>query len=93
MPINKILRIDYLCGMYGNSDKWEKDLGSYFQKIIDMPSKQQNELFSIWKHEYVSAFKFAIKDHKNGKKEYFSNNPNASWMCSFITDFMMYLYH
>ena len=93
MPINKILRIDYLCGMYGNSDKWEKDLGSYFQKIIDMPSEEQNELFSIWKHEYVSAFKFAIKNHENGKKEYYSNNPNASWMCSFITDFMMYLYH
>jgi hypothetical protein len=93
MPINKILRIDYVCGMRGNADKWEEELGPYFQKIINMNIKEQTELFSIWNHEYVECFKFAIKDHQNGKKEYFSDNPNTSWLCSFITDFMMCLYH
>jgi hypothetical protein len=93
MPINKILRINYARGMNGNPDKWEKEFGPYFQNIIDMNISEQNELFSIWKHKYVECFNFALKDHVNGRKAYFTDNSNSNWLCSFITDFMMCLYH
>lgn len=93
MPINKILRINYSCSMHGNAYKWGIELGPYFQKIIDMNITERNKIFNIWKYDYVSCFNFALKDHENGKKEYYADNPNASWLCSFITDFMMVLYH
>ena len=93
MPINKLLRINYECGIYGNAYQWEKELGPYFQKIIDMNITEQNQIFNIWNEEYSNSFTMSLKDHQNGRKEYFSDNPNTSWLCSFLTDFMMYLYH
>jgi hypothetical protein len=93
MPINKILRTTYVGGMPGTAYMHELELGPYVQKIIDLSITEQNQLFSIWNQLYVDCFKFAIHDHQNGRKEYFSNDPNTSWLCSFVTDFMMCLYH
>ena len=93
MPINKILRINYKCGMIGNPYKWEQDLGHYFQNILSATIEEQNAIFSIWNSSYVNSFKLSQIDHSNGNKEYFKSYPETSWMCSFITSFMMYEYH
>jgi hypothetical protein len=93
MPINKILRIDYECCMHGSPNKWEEDLGIYFQKIIDATIEEKNEIFDIWNDSYAKSFKLAQIDHSSGKKDYFYNYPESSFMCSFITSFMMYQYH
>ena len=93
MPINKILRIDYKCGMTGIPHQWEKDLGPYFQNILAATIEEQKEIFSIWNSSYAKSFKLSQIDHSNGKKEYYSYYPETSLMCSFITSFMMYEYH
>jgi hypothetical protein len=93
LPMNKILRINYECGMFGTSYNWEKDLGPYFQNILDANEEIKNEILSIWNSSYAKSFKSTTRHHQNGKKEYFSNNPDVTWMCSFVTDFMMHEYH
>lgn len=93
MPINKILRTTYASGMCGTALMHEIDFGPFFQKIIDMSITEQNQLLSIWNQEYADSFKFALRENQNGKKQYFSNEPNINWLCSFITSFMMYEFH
>ena len=93
MPINKILRIDYHCGMYGSPIKCEIDLGIYFQKIIDATFEKKAEIFSIWNDSYTKSFRLSLIDHSNGKKQYFNHSPETTLMCSFLTSFMMYEYH
>ena len=58
-----------------------------------MSITEQNQLLSIWNQEYADSFKFALRENQNGKKQYFSNEPNINWLCSFITSFMMYEFH
>jgi hypothetical protein len=93
LPINKILRIDYKCAMDGRPIYWETDLGPHFQKIIDADTKTQDEIFNIWNEDYVRSFLLTLKNHETGKKNYFIGNQNATFMCSFVTTFMMFQYH
>ena len=93
MPINKILRINYECSMFGCSDEWTKDLGSHFQKIIDLPITDQNEILSIWGYDCAECFTSAMKSHANKEKSWFIHDPKSSWMCSFVMEFMMNKYH
>ena len=93
MPINKILRINYKCSMAGCVFDWDKDLGHHFQKIIDLPVTEQNELLNIWGYECGSCFTITKSRHTNNRKAWFEKYPNTSWMCSFIMDFMMNKYH
>jgi hypothetical protein len=93
LPLNKGLRIDLECGMDGTPLFWEEKLGYNFQKLIDLPTERQNEVLSIWRNNYVKNFTLSLRSHENGQKIYFRDDPSASWISSFITDFMMYQYH
>ena len=92
-PICNILRISWNCQTYGGSYDWEIILGPHLQNIINLPREEQIKLLDIWDSRYADSFRYTMVEHHNNRKSYFSEDPNVSWMCSFVTGFMHYLYH
>jgi len=91
LPINKILRIDYKCGMFGSPIMWKRDLEPYFQNILDAKDEDQTAILNIWNADYAKAFRLSIIDHNQGDSRYFTRHPEDSY--KFVIDFMMYHYH
>jgi len=88
-PIRDILRINWRCnGSSRTPIEWEILLGSHFEYILNLTSASQIVLFEIWEPKYARSFKNAMIQHCNNRKIWFVENPNASWMRSFVFEFM-----
>lgn len=97
MPINKMLRDNYACGMMTTNGKWEIELIPYFQKILDLSVTEQNELLNIWGFDCGSCFQDVMKSNETENNTYtqtfLNEHTKDIWMQNFIIDFMMYKYH
>ena len=76
--------------MDGSPIYWESNLGECFQEILDLDLQERTIFLDLWK--YKKEFNGAISDNANGK-EYFKDEPEAPFMLSFVTSFIMNLYH
>jgi hypothetical protein len=88
--VNKKIRIDLNACMEGSYQEWDSILGDDFQKILDLEESKRDELLNLWK--YKKDFMYAIM-WNSGCKEYFTDKPNIKWITSFVTSFMMAVYH
>jgi len=88
--INLTLRITMGSSMGGSPIYWESNLGECFQEILDLDLQERTIFLDLWK--YKKEFNGAISDNANGK-EYFKDEPEAPFMLSFVTSFIMNLYH
>jgi len=88
--INIKLRVTMNASMNGTPEYWISVLGNDLQSILNMEPIQRNECLSLW--EYNDNFLFALKENDN-KKHYFSDDMNVPWIYSFVTTFIMSIYH